>query len=66
VFTCGAGLVAEEDRIGSSDRVAGARGTSPALEAVEEVAGTASAVLAGLSTTVLLSEDRTEVVTPLL
>ena len=44
--------VAEEDRVGSSDRVAGARGTSPTLEAVEEVAGT-------------LPDDRAEAVTPL-
>jgi len=56
--------VAEEDQVGSSDHVAGAWGTSPTLEAVEEVAATASVVSAGFSTTALLFEDRAEMVTP--
>ena len=58
--------IAEDDRTGSPDHAAGARGTSLALEAVEEIMGTTSAVPAGLSTTALLPEDRTEAVMPLL
>ena len=58
--------VAEEERVGSSDRMVDAQGTLPALEIVEEVAGTVSTVHAGLSTTVLLSDDRTKAVMPLL
>ena len=58
--------VAEVDRVGSPDRATGARGTSSTLEAVEEAAGTVVAAPAGLSTDVLLSDDRTEVVALLL
>ena len=58
--------IAEDDQTGSPDHAAGARRTLLALEAVEEVAGMASAVPAGLSTTALLPEDRTKVTPPAL
>ena len=56
--------IAEEDRVESPDCLAGIRGTLPALEAVEEVAGMDSAVPAGLFTTVLLLKHKTEAMTP--
>jgi len=55
--------ISKEDRVGSPDHLAGGQGTSLTLEAIEEVAGTTSAVLAGLSTAALLPEDRTEAMT---
>ena len=60
-----AALCCQEDRVGSSDRVEGTRGTSSALETTEKVAGTAPVVPAGLSTATLPPEDGTEAIAPL-
>jgi len=49
--------IAEEDRVGSSARGEGARGTSPALGTAKEVTSKAPVVLARLSTTTLPPED---------
>ena len=56
--------IVEGNRVGSSNHVAGARVTSPVLEAIEEIAGTSSVMSIGLSTTVLLPKDKVEAVTP--